>query len=843
MSGLSFGHWIKSQTTNCWLKLSTLSPTSAAWLAGAVVASWYVLVPLLTGTSYIGLDLTLTDLGNLCEARNWLFHGLPKGLSPGISEHLGGGQPLFADPHVALLYPPRFISLLFSTRWAAVFQVAFHLGLGSAGIGMILKRLKISVSNLIAVAVADGWMGVAVDYLTHTTYLVDLTWLPWFFYFLSEILNPKNDEKKLYRAALGAGASFLGLLLGGEPQATLWCFLVTLVGGLALILLPGLRERFGSQAPRRLGKKPAYRKNVLALALVGVGFALISLLQWLPTLEEVKITVRVLGYTEALGLIYSFDLAGWLSSLISGFTDPTLSTAYLFRVFFSSDDPSAVWIQNYYLGWMLVVFALCSFGDRRARVVGVLTTVALIFSLGRQTPIYPYLFKHLSILSHLRYPAKHVVVFDIGLVLLAAIGLERLTEKNTARPLVAYSLAAMVFPTFGYFWLKTHGADFDKTVWDYVQVNNAYLVRGDSPSVFFMDGIVRSLLPLVLALVSCLMIKKWATLLRALLLLDLLIANFVSLPITHEGYEPTQPTILQQFRSAEEKVKPSSELSSRPAQEQEIYCISRALRPYVPLDRDGNGGVPGLIFAFQKFISAPQLNACAQERLVPAYSPLTNRVSAALRDRVFDDNINTLRATGCTVVGDFALRRPSHVDGAQALPVLFHYDGQEDQFFAYRLSNPIPPIAVVQNPFWELDLSHFLLSARQIHTPATLIQAVGLSPNERETFPLPDGKGTEVKTYAHPRPDRFEFELQGQGGGVVMIRHPYALGWRAFQAGRELHVERDLGQFLGVVVEQPSLGPVTVEYFIPKLREGIFSAILGIFLIAWGRRRFLRAWA
>ena len=53
----------------------------------------------------------------------------------------------------------------------------------------------------------------------------------------------------------------------------------------------------------------------------------------------------------------------------------------------------------------------------------------LIFALGRYTPIYPFLYKHLPFFDTLRYPAKFLFLFVFFLCVSVGLGLDVLRHQ------------------------------------------------------------------------------------------------------------------------------------------------------------------------------------------------------------------------------------------------------------------------------------------------------------------------------------------------------------------------------------------------------------------------------
>ena len=101
--------------------------TARVSLFSAAIAGTAISIPLFTGQRYFGLDLMWNDLGFVCEFRRLLSSH--EGLS--ISSLLGNGEPFLGNPLAQVLYPPRWLSLLFPGQGALSFQIVFHIALAA----------------------------------------------------------------------------------------------------------------------------------------------------------------------------------------------------------------------------------------------------------------------------------------------------------------------------------------------------------------------------------------------------------------------------------------------------------------------------------------------------------------------------------------------------------------------------------------------------------------------------------------------------------------------------------------------------------------------------------------
>lgn len=143
--------------------------------------------------------------------------------SPFWVESTGCGEPFFANPQSALLYPPAWLSLVLPTEVAVGVEVGLHLVVLGVGTALLARRLGAAGWWPVATAWAAQAAGPVVDSAGVLNNLTTLSWLPW-----------------AWEAALAGAqhrlAGFAALaFFAGEPQ------LAVLGGAVALLLQPSRR--------------------------------------------------------------------------------------------------------------------------------------------------------------------------------------------------------------------------------------------------------------------------------------------------------------------------------------------------------------------------------------------------------------------------------------------------------------------------------------------------------------------------------------------------------------------------------------------------------------------------
>ena len=143
--------------------------------------------------------------------------------SPFWNTDAGCGEPFFANPQSALLYPPAWLAVLLPADVAVGAEVGFHMLALAVGCALLARRLGASAWLELAAGWAAVTAGPVLDAAGVLNNLESLAWAPW-----------------VWWAALGGGgaatAGFLALAyLAAEPQ------LAALAGFVALALAPTRR--------------------------------------------------------------------------------------------------------------------------------------------------------------------------------------------------------------------------------------------------------------------------------------------------------------------------------------------------------------------------------------------------------------------------------------------------------------------------------------------------------------------------------------------------------------------------------------------------------------------------
>ncbi len=180
-------------------------------------------------TALLGPAPTLRDLpGYFVPLRTRTAEVLHGERGPYWNRDVGCGEPFFANPQSALLYPPAWLAAVLPAERAVGVEVGMHLAWLAAGCALLARRLGAGTPWLEAAA---GWGAVLAGPLADAAGVLNnldsVAWLPW--------LAHAALAGSLPGMAFTAAAAFLA----AEPQ------LAVVAGAVALTLAPRRRTVAG----------------------------------------------------------------------------------------------------------------------------------------------------------------------------------------------------------------------------------------------------------------------------------------------------------------------------------------------------------------------------------------------------------------------------------------------------------------------------------------------------------------------------------------------------------------------------------------------------------------------
>jgi hypothetical protein len=384
--------------------------------------------------------------------RELAWESLRAGSLPLWNPGSGMGAPLFANYQSALAYPPTWLLFLLSSlggvEWSAWGQgvlVVLHWIIAAAGMarlagGLGLGRLAQALSGL-----AFGLGGYLVSRAGFLSINATIAWLPWLVHYAGQVASPalRRGEPWL-RAWLKLGLVCGLLLLAGHAQ-TAWyaCLLAVLWGGywgwLDRVSASGVGEpgeRRGSSGLRIAD----FAKGLFYLGL-GLAFgAALAAIQLVPTLEYLAQSQRAAEIDFEYAMTYSFWPWRFLTLLAPDLFGSPVSGDYWGYANYWEDAlylgllPLLLALSAL-VGWLFKRPAYCKGGEPSGGEAGklsprleaipfllVLMVVSFVLALGKNTPLFPWLYRHVPTFDMFQAPTRFAVWASFALALLAGFG-------------------------------------------------------------------------------------------------------------------------------------------------------------------------------------------------------------------------------------------------------------------------------------------------------------------------------------------------------------------------------------------------------------------------------------
>lgn len=440
--------------------------------------------------------------------RTVAFGMLREGFLPLWNPYLGMGAPLLANYQSAFLYPPNLLLPLVGIPWGHGLLVMLHILWSGVGMSLLCRRLGLPPMAQVMSGLAFSMSGYLVARAGFLSINAAAAWLPWLVLFAETLVRrvTRGDPvRRVLLASMGLALGFAMQWLAGHAQ-TSWYSLIL------VCLWTGWRS-FERGRWSGLGKAGAW---MLGAGIFG--FALSSA-QLLPTLEYLAHSQREGLLDTEFAMTYSFWPWRLLGIIMPDlFGDPSSGSYWGY---------GAYWEDAIYVGLLPAVFALGSIirsmkkDDQYTssrRFLAIAAFVTILLALGRNTPVFPWLFRNVPTFDLFQAPARWNLLLVFALALLSGIGIA------SWKPVKGRWLYWVRLGTVGAFTLTM------------VALVGRWALPGVKPSFFssfalagawlFISGIIALTRP---AQVS----RAWATVIGLVVMLDLVIAGW--------GLNPTLP--------------------------------------------------------------------------------------------------------------------------------------------------------------------------------------------------------------------------------------------------------------------------------------------------------------
>lgn len=395
-----------------------LSP--AVWAAAAPFL--FFIIPLLRGRAiFWGLPSL-----QFIPWRHYAWSLLREGLFPLWNSLNGMGAPLLANYQLALFYPPAFPLFLMDEIWGTAglawgftLLVPVHLAWGAAGMTRFLRQLGIGYRGQLIAGLAFGMSGYLVARGSFFSIIWAAAWLPWVICWVDKVAAA-SDRRVRLRESLVLSLLIAMMLLAGHAQIA-WYSL--LLAGLWYLF-----RVFQTREPRFVLKK------IGILVVIGVGAVLLSAAQLIPTFEYLLQSHRASAYAIETAMDYSFSplrLLGYLTPELFG--NPGVGDFWGYASYW--EDAVYIGLAPFILalttiGWMLLKNHR---GNSCRRIVVFLWCIALlgvIFALGANTPVFPWLFRHVPTFDMFQAPARWMIWPTFSLAVLAGLAADSWTAPS-----------------------------------------------------------------------------------------------------------------------------------------------------------------------------------------------------------------------------------------------------------------------------------------------------------------------------------------------------------------------------------------------------------------------------
>lgn len=379
-------------------------------------------------------------VGRLLVQGNALFWGLPAlqfnpwrlyawevlrgGELPLWNPLNGMGAPLMANYQLALWYPPSWPLYLFAAlgggpalAWGSTLLLALHLMWAGFGMVVLLRALGAGKLGQTTAGLAFGLCGYLVARSNVFPMVWVAAWMPWVILGASRISIPgrglQNEGAYLPPVLV---VSLAMMLLAGHAQLAWY----TLLLAAAWVVVGAWRGGWLGLA-----------RSIIRLGLAGLIAAALAGVQLIPTAEYLLQSQRSAAVDYEMGMAYSFWPWRFLDFIApNAFGNPGTGNYWGF---------AAYWEDAVYIGLLplLLAFTTLRFFRRRnnletygadwrglAWFLWVCVAVVFILALGWNTPVFPFLYRHVPTFDMFQAPTRFSILAIFALSLLAGVGAE-----------------------------------------------------------------------------------------------------------------------------------------------------------------------------------------------------------------------------------------------------------------------------------------------------------------------------------------------------------------------------------------------------------------------------------
>ena len=350
--------------------------------------------------------------------------------------------------------------------WGQAVMVVLHLSWAAIGMALLIRQLRLGRLAQIIGGLAFGLSGYLVSRAGFLSINAAVAWMPWILIGVTKLVEAIGGasqssaqifESKQPRKKLEVISAFLLLVLGltmqllaGHAQ-TVWYTLVLASVWVAYLAIKAFRSVYRREKSTNSGqaeegdedevsgslpdlenrtKRIATRGLVVVLLLFGTAIILavgLAAVQLLPTAEYLLQSQRSAAVDYDFALSYSFWPWRFLTFIAPDLYGNPVSGDYW--------GYANYWEDAVYIGLIPFVLAIMVLVTRGKSVknnkfikpafIGflfVLILITFLIALGRNTPVFPWLYKYIPTFDMFQAPTRLSIIAVFCLTLLAAIG-------------------------------------------------------------------------------------------------------------------------------------------------------------------------------------------------------------------------------------------------------------------------------------------------------------------------------------------------------------------------------------------------------------------------------------
>jgi hypothetical protein len=395
---------------------------AVAFLVALVLAAFWKLT-LMRGIP-ITDDIFASDLMNEnFPYRFSLGEALRSGQWPLWVREIYGGFPLLARSEAGVCYPINIVLFGLFSPYVAL-NLTILLIVVTAGVGMYFYAREIGASHLASIlgGAAFGFSGYLMSHLKHLSMANGASWLPVGLFLLERAIKQNS-----YRSLLWFGVVFGLQHLAGNAQTAYYAGVLYALY-FALRFLNNLKESkpAAKKSVALRGVRSAF-KSGLTWSFIGMLIlaTLLAAIQLIPTYELVSFTQRAGGVTFEYASNYAYDLRDFWTFFYPFSNGDIGNLTYTGKGVF--------WEDYGYVGVVTLLLAIYAtvrcWKSWHVRFFSICAVVSYILVLGPATPLYKIVFDYVPGVSYFRFPTRLLLVTDLSLVALAALGLTKIAGQ------------------------------------------------------------------------------------------------------------------------------------------------------------------------------------------------------------------------------------------------------------------------------------------------------------------------------------------------------------------------------------------------------------------------------